>query len=88
MARIGDSRKLRPWLQNFPDDNSSGVPLRAEQIRAQIKAANDVGTSGWMLWDPRSRYINTRQAITDSPALSTSRVSQVEPNSFLEAERN
>ena len=87
-TRIGDSRKLRPWLQNFPDDSSSRVPLRVEQIRAQIKASNDEGTSGWMLWDPRSRYINTPQAITDLLALSASGVGRVEPNSYLATERN
>jgi hypothetical protein len=25
-------------------------------VRAQIRAADDTGASGWMLWNPRNRY--------------------------------
>jgi hypothetical protein len=60
----GDSRKLRPWLQNFPDSASPDDAIEAESIRNQVKAAEDARASGWMLWDSRNRYRNTTEAIT------------------------
>ncbi len=59
----GHSRKLRPWLQNFPDSASPDQPLEAADIRNQIKAAEDARASGWMLWDSRNRYRNTAEAL-------------------------
>jgi hypothetical protein len=59
----GDSRKLRPWLQNFPDSASPGEPLAANSIRNQVKGAEDARASGWMLWDSRNHYRNTSEAI-------------------------
>jgi hypothetical protein len=59
----GDSRKLRPWLQNFPDSASPGEPLAANSIRNQVKAAEDARAGGWMLWDSRNHYRNTSEAI-------------------------
>ena len=59
----GHSRRLRPWLQNFPDSASPDEPLAAENIRNQIKAAEDARASGWMLWDSRNRYRNTTEAL-------------------------
>jgi hypothetical protein len=57
------SRKLRPWLQNFPDSSSPAEALEAESIRNQVKAAEDARASGWMLWDSRNRYRNTGEAL-------------------------
>ena len=59
----GDSRKLRPWLQNFPDSASPDEALEADSIRNQVKAAEDAGASGWMLWDSRNHYRNTAEAL-------------------------
>jgi hypothetical protein len=59
----GNSRQLRPWLQNFPHDLTSRIPLRADQIRAQVKAAQDARASGWMLWDSGNSYPNTVEAL-------------------------
>lgn len=59
----GQSLKLRPWLQNFPDRASPNVPLHAHSIFGQVKAAEDAQTSGWMLWDARGLYRNTAEAI-------------------------
>jgi hypothetical protein len=46
----GNAAIFRPWLQDF------GYPgLRdytAWDVREQIRAADEAGTSGWMLWDP------------------------------------
>jgi hypothetical protein len=48
--------RFRPWLQAFADYAFGGRPFNAGEIRAQIAAAEDVGTNGWMLWNPRNRY--------------------------------
>ncbi|MBA2468145.1 MAG: GTP-binding protein [Chloroflexia bacterium] len=50
----GDALQIRPWLQDF--DLYGMAPYAAEDVRAQIRAANELGTSGWMLWDPENRY--------------------------------
>ncbi len=50
----GQSLQIRPWLQDF--DLFGMTPYGPEQVRAQIEAANEHGTSGWMLWDPENRF--------------------------------
>ncbi len=59
----GDRRRLRPWLQNFPERNGGQAPLEASKIRAQVQAARDAGAGGWMLWDARSTYQHTPEAL-------------------------
>ncbi|MFT7859598.1 MAG: putative glycoside hydrolase [Sulfurimonas sp.] len=55
-----DPKRLRPWLQYFKDYTSSNVEYGKEEIRQQIKGAEDANASGWMLWSPSSRYdLNT-----------------------------
>jgi hypothetical protein len=51
---MGNSRQIRPWLQDFayPGMRSYGPA----DVRAQIQASEDYGTSGWMLWDPRQIF--------------------------------
>ncbi len=45
--------KIRPWLQDF----TLGYPAYgAEEVRAQIRAANDLGIKEWLLWNPSVRY--------------------------------
>lgn len=45
--------KIRPWLQDF----TLGYPsYGAAEVRAQIKAANDLGIKEWLLWNPSVRY--------------------------------
>ncbi|TSC70613.1 MAG: Uncharacterized protein CEO12_193 [Parcubacteria group bacterium Gr01-1014_46] len=44
--------ELRPWLQDFGLKMSYG----ATEVRAQIKATNDVGLSSWILWSPSNKY--------------------------------
>ena len=45
--------KIRPWLQDF----TLGYPsYGAEEVRAQIRAANDLGIKEWLLWNPSVRY--------------------------------
>jgi len=44
---------IRPYLQAF----TLGAPrYTGEHVRAQIKAAADVGINSWVLWNPRSDY--------------------------------
>lgn len=48
--------RFRPWLQAFRDYAFGGRPFTAGEIRAQIKAAEDFGANGWMLWNPHNQY--------------------------------
>jgi hypothetical protein len=50
----GDSLRIRPWLQDF--DLPGMTPYGPEEVRLQIQAAEEHGTSGWMLWDMANRY--------------------------------
>lgn len=54
----GKTAKLRPWLQDFDlnVDTARGIHYDAGKIRAQIKAAEDSGSSGWLLWSPTNIY--------------------------------
>jgi hypothetical protein len=48
--------RFRPWLQAFKDYAFDRRAYGAEEIRQQIKAAEDFGSNGWMLWNPRNEY--------------------------------
>ncbi len=48
---------LRPWLQDFGLKMDYGPA----EVRAQIKATNDVGLSSWILWSASNKY--TRGAL-------------------------
>lgn len=50
------STRFRPWLQAFKDYAFDRRPFTGKEIRAQIKAAEDFGSNGWMLWNPRNIY--------------------------------
>ena len=51
--RIAGSRaKLRPWLQDF----SLRVRYSPAEVRAQIRAAEDVGVDEWLLWNASNRF--------------------------------
>lgn len=52
----GTAVRYRPWLQAFPDYAFDRQVFGADQIGKQIKASNDAGTVGWMLWNPRNVY--------------------------------
>lgn len=54
--------EIRPYLQAF----TLGAPQYGpEHVRAQIKAAADLGVTSWVLWNPRSVY--SRGQITANP---------------------
>lgn len=50
--------RFRPWLQAFQDYAFDRRAFGAEAMRAQIRAAEDFGSNGWMLWNPRNVYSN------------------------------
>jgi hypothetical protein len=47
---------FRPWLQAFADYAFDHRQFGKVQLRQQIKAAEDAGTQGWLLWNPRNTY--------------------------------
>lgn len=57
--------KLRPWIQDFSlkADTQRGIIYDAEKVKLQIRAAEDAGLSGWLLWNPLNTY--TTEALKD-----------------------
>ena len=50
------SKRFRPWLQAFKDYAFDRRHFYGPEIRSQIKAAEEFGSDGWMLWNPRNVY--------------------------------
>jgi len=48
--------RFRPWLQAFRDYAFDRREFGADEIAAQIRAAESFGAGGWMLWNPRNSY--------------------------------
>jgi hypothetical protein len=44
------------WLQAFSDYAFDRRKLGKLELAQQIKASEDAGTNGWLLWDMRNRY--------------------------------
>jgi len=51
-----DTARVRPWLQYFKDYAHKKRLYKKNEVQAQIRAANDANTSGWMMWSPSSKY--------------------------------
>jgi hypothetical protein len=51
------SVRFRPWLQAFRDYAFDKRHFYGPEIRTQIKAADEFGSGGWMLWNPRNDYM-------------------------------
>lgn len=49
-------KRFRPWLQAFQDYAFDRRTLGPSQVAEQIRATDDFGASGWMLWNPHNRY--------------------------------
>jgi peptidoglycan/xylan/chitin deacetylase (PgdA/CDA1 family) len=49
-------QRFRPWLQAFRDYAFDHRPFGGDAVRAQIRAAEEFGANGWMLWNPRNLY--------------------------------
>jgi hypothetical protein len=52
LTRLQDPAKLRPFLQDF----SLGVRYTPAHVRAEIRAAEELGVRGWILWNAANRY--------------------------------
>lgn len=52
--------RFRPWLQAFRDYAFDRREFDADEIGAQVSAAEAAGTDGWMLWNPRNHYEATQ----------------------------
>jgi hypothetical protein len=50
------SVRFRPWLQVFRDYAFDRRYFNSWEIRSQIDAAEEFGSDGWMLWNPRNIY--------------------------------
>jgi hypothetical protein len=50
------SLRFRPWLQAFKDYAFDRRPFDADEVAAQIRAAEQFGSAGWMLWNPHNDY--------------------------------
>jgi hypothetical protein len=48
--------RFRPWLQAFRDYAFDRRIFGAEEIKDQIRAAEQFGSDGWMLWNARNQY--------------------------------
>lgn len=46
--------KIRPWLQDF--SYGPGIEYGDNEVREQIRAAEEFGASGWLLWNAASSY--------------------------------
>ncbi|HZQ52584.1 MAG TPA: putative glycoside hydrolase [Bryobacteraceae bacterium] len=51
-----DPKRFRPWLQAFADYAFDKRQFGPKELQAQIKAAEDFGSDGWLLWNPRNVY--------------------------------
>lgn len=49
----GGTVQIRPWLQDF---DSGGIDYDAEEVKAQIAAAESVGATGYLLWNADCVY--------------------------------
>ncbi len=52
----GSSLSYRPWLQAFRDYAFDRRIYGEKEIRDQIRASDDFGSCGWILWNPRNVY--------------------------------
>ena len=50
---VGTGAMARPWLQDF---TVYGITYGVDKVKAQIRAAEALGFTEWMLWDPAVSY--------------------------------
>lgn len=61
-------KHFRPWLQAFRDYAFDKRLFGADEVAKQIRAADDFGSNGWMLWNAGNIYSGTGLA---EPKLSS-----------------
>ncbi|MDQ3673809.1 MAG: putative glycoside hydrolase, partial [Gemmatimonadota bacterium] len=67
----GSKAKFRPWLQDFSYGFNGLRDYEAEDVRAQIDAAEEFGASGWLLWgDPFNVTVEALQPESARTGLS------------------
>lgn len=59
--------RLRPWLQDF---DLRGVHYGPAQVKAEIKAARDLGIREFLLWNARCRYTEAALAKDTPPRMA------------------
>lgn len=61
LAPVRSYAILRPWLEDFfhEQDAAAPRPSGAQKVRMQIDAAEQVGHSGWLLWNAANVYTTT-----------------------------
>ncbi|GAA0295059.1 putative glycoside hydrolase [Sphingomonas oligophenolica] len=52
----GSSKRFRPWLQAFKDYAFDHRSFDADEVALQIRATQDFGSDGWMLWNANNVY--------------------------------
>lgn len=62
---VGFTAEIRPWIQDFSIANIYGcgpvVNYGAQEVKAQIRASEELGLTGFMLWNGASNY--TKKAL-------------------------
>jgi len=48
--------RFKPWLQSFKDYGFDRKFFRSKEVSEQIKGAEHAACSGWLLWNPSSRF--------------------------------
>ena len=49
-------KRFRPWLQAFKDYAFDYRAFDADEVALQVRAAEDFGSNGWMLWNANNVY--------------------------------
>jgi hypothetical protein len=84
---LGDYKKripnkpVRPWLQDF----SLGVHYGPEQVKAQIKAARELGYTEFLLWNAANRY--TQAGVASEKKGAKDAAAEPKPASAEEAKK-
>ena|GEM_PF-197750 len=52
----GTAQKQRPWLQDFSQEDETRRAYTTEDVAAQIRATEEFGASGWLLWNAANEY--------------------------------
>jgi hypothetical protein len=67
----GGPGRVRPWLQDFRDYAFGRRIFGVAEVQAQIRAAQEAGATGWMLWNPRNVYTGEALRPTSGVAATT-----------------
>ncbi len=75
ISQIGVRARIRPWLQDFnlKFDRDRGIVYDVAQVKAQIQAAEDAGSSGWLFWNPSNIYTKNAFIPTNSDGLTSNK---------------